>query len=428
MLSDAFGRPAGAPDSLQREPEPPTVVTEAPAGDPWRSVDSTASLGAPALAGPISTPVKPGPGVRYSLREALFEKKLRPGSLIVLSALALIIGVIGAGIGSLFISRVPAPTTDPSFTIATAQPAVQREPGSVADIAARVSPSVVSIEIRVGDSGGSGSGIVIDKAGYILTNNHVASLATTDGAQMSVVFSDSSRVSATIVARDIHSDLAVIKVDVDNLVVAQLGDSSALAVGDPVVAIGSPLGLSGTVTTGIISALNRPVKLAGEGTDTDAVIDALQTDAPINPGNSGGALVDATGAVIGVNSAIRTLGDSTSGSIGLGFAIPINFARDIAQQLIQTGKAVHSTIGVDARSATDGTTLGAQVQNVRSGSPAELAGIVEGDVITKVGERAVGSADELIVAVQAHKVGETVPVEVSRSGRAFTVNVTVAAE
>lgn len=404
------------------------IVAAVPTTDPWRSVDSTVSLGAPALDTPVTEAPEPGPAVRYSVREALFDKKLRPGALVLFAVLALVIGALGAGIGSLFISRIPTATADPSFTIATAQAAVQRAPGSVADIAARVSPAVVSVEIRVGDSGGSGSGIVIDKGGYILTNNHVASLATTAGAQMSVVFADGSRVAATILARDVHSDLAVIKVDVGNLVVAQLGDSSTLAVGDPVIAIGSPLGLSGTVTTGIISALNRPVKLAGEGSDTNAVIDALQTDAPINPGNSGGALVDATGAVIGINSAIRTLGDTASGSIGLGFAIPINFARAVAEQLIQVGKADHSTIGVDARSATDGTTLGAQVQNVRSGSPAEAAGILEGDVITKVGNRSVGSADELIVAVQAHSVGETVPVEMSRAGRTFTVSVTLAAQ
>jgi S1-C subfamily serine protease len=350
--------------------------------------------------------------------------------LIGLVVVALVIGALGAGIGSFFISRVPVSTTDPAFTLATAQPGIERQPGSVADVAARVIPSVVSIEIRVGDTGGSGSGIVIDGSGYVLTNNHVASLAATvSQAQLSVVFSDGTRVPGTIVARDIHSDLAVIKVDVQNLVVAQLGDSSTLAVGDAVIAIGSPLGLNGTVTTGVISALNRPVKLSGEGTDTDAVIDALQTDAPINPGNSGGALVDATGAVIGINSAIRTLGDTTSGgSIGLGFAIPINYARDIAQQLIKTGKAVHTTIGVDARSATDGTTLGAQVQNVRAGSPAEAAGIVEGDVITKVGDRTVGNADELTVAVQAHKVGETVQVDATRAGRTFSVSVTLAAE
>jgi S1-C subfamily serine protease len=430
VLVEAFGRPRDTKTSLQREPTPTDdrVAPAAAPSDPWRSTDSVASLGTPALPGQVTPPEEPGPAVRYSLREALFQKRLRPGALVLAAVLALAIGAVGATIGTLAASRIPASVLDPEFSLAAVQPAVEREPGSVADVAARVIPAVVSIEIRVGDTGGSGSGIVIDEAGYILTNNHVAWVATTEGAQMSVVFADGTRVPSSIVARDIRSDLAVIKVDVDNLTVAQLGDSSQLRVGDAVIAIGSPLGLSGTVTTGIISALDRPVKLAGEGSDTDAVIDALQTDAPINPGNSGGALVDASGAVIGVNSAIRTLGENASGSIGLGFAIPIDYARGIAEQLIRDGAAVHTTIGVDARSATDGTTLGAQVQNVRAGSPAEAAGIVEGDVITKVGDRAVGSADELTVAVQSRGVGQTVPVELTRAGRAFTVQVTLARE
>ncbi len=428
MLHDAFGRPPGAMGSLQREVALPTIDA-APGPDeanPWRSPAAMVVLGPPALTPAVPPAEVPGPAVRYSLREALFQRRLRPAALIGAAALALTIGIAGGAIGTLGASRLPVATLDPAFSLAAAQPAVERQPGSVADVAARVIPSVVSIEIRVGDTGGSGSGIVIDPAGYILTNNHVASVATTAGAQMSVVFSDGTRVPSTIVARDIHSDLAVIKVDVDHLVVAQLGVSASLQVGDAVIAIGSPLGLSGTVTTGIISALNRPVHLSGEGSDTDAVIDALQTDAPINPGNSGGALVDATGAVIGINSAIRTLGDTASGSIGLGFAIPIDYARTIAEQLIRTGQAVHTTIGVDARSATDGTTLGAQVQNVRSGSPAEAAGIVEGDVVTKVGDRAVGSADELTVAVQSYAVGQVVPVELSRDGRSLTVQVALA--
>jgi len=430
-LTEAFGRPAGAGDSLQRDPEAPSDVVEpAVPADPWRDQASVAGLAAPALPAPEPATADPADTKRYTLRQALLERRLRPGSLVMLLVAALLIGAVGAGIGSLFISRMPAPSTDPTFSLAPVTAAVERPPGSVSDIASKVSPAVVSIEIRVGDSGGNGSGIVIDQAGYILTNNHVASVATTAGAQMSVVFADGSRVPAAIVARDIHSDLAVVKVDdVENLVVAQLGDSSTLAVGDSVVAIGSPLGLSGTVTTGIVSALHRPVALRGEGSDTDAVVDAIQTDASINPGNSGGALVDGTGAVIGINTAIRTLGDQTSsGSIGLGFSIPINYARTIAQQLITTGAAVHSTIGVDARSSSVGTTLGAQVQNVRDGSPAKAAGIQEGDVITKVGDRSVGSSDELTVAVQAHAPGETVPVEISREGRTLSVDVTLAAE
>lgn len=208
----------------------------------------------------------------------------------------------------------------------------------------------------------------------------------------------------------------------------QFGDSSKLAVGDPVIAIGSPLGLQGTVTTGIVSALDRPVRLSGSGSDTNAVIDAIQTDAAVNPGNSGGALVDGSGVLVGIPTAIRTLGQSeASGSIGLGFAIPADEVRQIVQEIVRTGSVQHADIGVNARSATDGTTLGAQVQNVRSGGPAAKAGIEEGDTIVAVGERAVGNADELVVAVQEHAVGEAVPVKLVRSGRSLTVQVTLTA-
>jgi S1-C subfamily serine protease len=213
---------------------------------------------------------------------------------------------------------------------------------------------------------------------------------------------------------------------VANPTVAPLGRSSNLSVGDDVVAIGSPLQLSGTVTNGIVSAVHRPVRLSGDGSDTNAVIDAVQTDAAINPGNSGGALVDRSGSVVGINSAIRSLGASgpegQGGSIGLGFAIPVDDARRIAEELIRTGHAQHADLGVNARSVTDGATDGAQVQNVRDGSPAAAAGVAEGDVITQVGGRKVGSADELVVAVNGRQVGEGVPITVIRQGRQLVLD------
>ncbi|RIJ70244.1 PDZ domain-containing protein [Nakamurella silvestris] len=428
MLNEAFGRPDHHTDSLQRAPEVagPAPVEAVPA-DPWRDPAAPVTLGPPAIGTAAPVAEEDGPPVRYSLRQAIFEHRLRPGSLVVVAVIALLIGALGAGIGVFAGSRMPAALTDPEFSIAPVVPGADRPVGSVADVAQRVTPAVVSLEITIGDGGESGSGVIIDADGYILTNNHVISGAATDtSAALFVVFADGSRVPGKIVGRDVLTDLAVVKVDAKGLTVAQLGSSADLAVGDAVIAIGSPLGLASTVTSGIVSALGRPVRLAGEGTDTNAVIDAIQTDAAINPGNSGGALVDSSGAIVGINTAIRTLGDSASGSIGLGFAIPIDMAKEVAQEIIRTGTAIHATIGVDARSATDGTTNGAQVQNVRENSPAAAAGIKEGDVITQVGDRSVRDADELVVAVQALDVGAAVKVSLLRQGRSMTVTVTTA--
>jgi len=294
----------------------------------------------------------------------------------------------------------------------------------VADIAARTVPAVVSFQVRVGDEGGTGSGVVIDPSGYVLTNNHVvAPAAEVTGSHIEAIFHDGTRAAAQIVGRDPKTDLAVVKVEVANPVVATFGSSAGLVVGDGVIAIGSPLGLVGTVTEGIVSALNRPVRLDASGSDTNAVIDAIQTDAAINPGNSGGPLVDSTGAVVGINTAIRSIGMGEGGSIGLGFAIPIDDARGIAEELIRTGSVTHAEIGVNARSVSDGTTDGAQVQNVQQGGAAEAAGIIEGDVIVRVGDRSIAGADELVVAVRERNPGETVPVQLVREGRPLTVSV-----
>jgi putative serine protease PepD len=294
----------------------------------------------------------------------------------------------------------------------------------VSDIADRVTPAVVSIEVRVGDAGATGSGVVIEgENGYIVTNNHVVSGAdAVEGAEIRAVFSDGSGSSARIVGRDPASDIAVLKVEKPGLVTAQLGNSDDVVVGDPVVAIGSPLGLAGTVTSGIVSALDRPVRLSGEGSDTNAVISAVQTDAPINPGNSGGALVDATGALIGINTAIASVG---GGSVGLGFAIPIDTVRDIAEQLIDDGEAVHASLGVNARSVTDGTRDGALVLNVEPGSPADVAGIEEEDVVIAVEGEPVGSSEELVVAIDAFDPGDTVTVEIVRGGGSREVEATL---
>jgi S1-C subfamily serine protease len=337
----------------------------------------------------------------------------------------LLVAAIGGAAGYLLTRTASeTPLLAPGSQLNETSEGIAREPGSVSDIAERVTPTVVSVEVRLGEAGATGSGVVVDgENGYIVTNNHVISGADgVEGAEIRAVFSDGSGSAARIVGRDPASDIAVLKVEKPGLLTAALGDSSDVVVGDPVVAIGSPLGLASTVTTGIVSALDRPVRLSGEGSDTNAVISAVQTDAPINPGNSGGALVNGSGEVIGINTAIASLG---GGSVGLGFAIPIDSARDIAEQLINTGRAVHAALGVNARSVTDGTRDGALVVNVEPGSGAAAAGIREQDVIIAVADEPVGSSEELVVAVDAHEPGETVRIELVRGGSSTTLDVTL---
>jgi S1-C subfamily serine protease len=391
--------------------------------DPWRDNSAPAGLGAPAV---YDEDAQPGP----LIVDAQGRKKLRLRDLSVrLSVLVLLavlmVGAAGGSVGWLLTrSAGETPLLAPGTELSEVDAGITREPGSVSDIAARVTPAVVSIEVRVGQAGATGSGVVVEADdGYIVTNNHVVSGADgVEGAEIRAVFSDGSGSAARIVGRDPASDIAVLKVEKPGLVPAQLGDSADVVVGDPVVAIGSPLGLAGTVTTGIVSALERPVRLSGEGSDTNAVISAVQTDAPINPGNSGGALVDATGAVIGINTAIASVG---GGSVGLGFAIPIDTVRDIAEQLISTGRAVHAALGINARSVTDGTRDGALVLNVEPGSAAAKAGIREQDVVIEVEGKAVGSSEELVVAVDSHDPGEIVTVEVVRGGSSREVEATL---
>jgi len=395
--------------------------------DPWRDPYSPAGLGPPAV---YEEDEQSGPIVVD--RQGRRKLRIRDLSirLWILGLVAvLLVGAVGGGVGWWFTRTAgESPLLAPGTRLSEVDPGITRQPGSVSDIAAKVTPAVVSIEVRVGQAGITGSGVVIEgDNGYIVTNNHVVSGADgVQGAEIRAVFSDGSGSAARIVGRDPASDIAVLKVEKPGLVTASLGTSKDVVVGDPVVAIGSPLGLAGTVTTGIVSALDRPVRLAGEGSDTNAVIDAVQTDAPINPGNSGGALVDASGAVIGINTAIASLGpNGGSGSIGLGFAIPIDTARDIAQQLISTGKAVHATLGLNTRSVTDGTRDGALVLNVEPGGAAAAAGIREQDVVIAVEGEPVGSSEELVVAVDKHDPGDTVTVEIVRGGGSQEVKATL---
>jgi putative serine protease PepD len=319
----------------------------------------------------------------------------------------------------------------------------------VAAIAQAVQPSTVSITVTTQQGGDEGTGVIIRSDGMILTNNHVVADAVS-GGQISVKFNDGKKVPAQIVGTDPATDLAVIKAGgVSGLKPVTFGNSDQLQVGDPVVAIGSPLGLEGSVTSGIVSALHRTLSEGGENQQQQpppgfppgfggqgqqdqqgqqsagtAIGDAIQTDAAINPGNSGGPLVNGSGQVIGINTAIATSGGG-NGNIGVGFAIPIDTAKQVADQLIKSGKATHAYLGVTLSDAMGGQ-QGALVASVQGGTPAAAAGLKEGDIVTQVDGKVVDGADALSAAVRGHNPGDKVALTYVRNGQKHTANVTLA--
>jgi putative serine protease PepD len=301
-----------------------------------------------------------------------------------------------------------------------AAPVIDRS--SLASIAAAIQPTVVDIKTGSGE----GSGVVISADGYIVTNNHVVEGAT--GSSVQVAFNSGKTVNATIVGTDPKTDLAVVKADATGLTAAKWADSDAVQVGDTVLAIGSPLGLQGSVTAGIVSALHRTITVdSGQQTMFDTgtqttIGDAIQTDAPINPGNSGGALVNTAGEVVGINSAILTSGMGSSGNIGVGFAISANKAKSVTDQIIKGEKVSHPYLGV---SVTDASTGGAEIRQVISGSPADKAGVEVGDVVTMIDDRPVTNSEALVGAVQASKAGATMTLTVQRNGAELTLTATV---
>ena len=344
------------------------------------------------------------------------KKRTLPTASIVV--LALVAGLLGGILGG----DATKGLISSGVNLVSSTSTIERSPDSVAGIAARVLPSVVSIETMSKDGGGSGSGFVIDPNGYLLTNNHVVA----DAMTIKVILNDGREYVAKILGRDESYDLAVLKIQATGLKALQFGNSDKVQVGDSVIAFGSPLGLSGTVTQGIISAKNRPVT-AGDENSSTSFISAIQTDAAINPGNSGGPLVDATGAVIGVNSAIASLGSSLgsqSGSIGLGFAIPINQARKTADQLINDGKATYPVIGVavDMNYSGGGALIAKTSSAIMAGGPAAKAGLRAGDLITKVDDMKINTPEELIVEIRTHNVGDEVTITYLRGKTSYQTN------
>jgi putative serine protease PepD len=358
---------------------------------------------------------------------------------------AVVIAMVSAGIGGAAATVVELGTHSTGghggglvSGAAPSVPAANMPPGSVEQVASKVVPSVVMLETDLGRQSEEGSGIILSADGLILTNNHVVAAAAGPekgpgggGAapKTTVTFSDGRTAPFTVVGADPTSDIAVIRVQgVSGLTPISMGSSSDLHVGQPVVAIGSPLGLSGTVTTGIVSALNRPVSTTGESGNQNTVLDAIQTDAAINPGNSGGALVNMSGQLVGVNSAIATLGadspDAQSGSIGLGFAIPVDQAKRIADELISTGKASHASLGVQV--TNDKGTPGAKIVDVVAGGAAANAGVPKDVVVTKVDDRPINSADALVAAVRSRAPGDKISLTYQDpSGGSRTVQVTL---
>jgi putative serine protease PepD len=352
----------------------------------------------------------------------------------------------GAG-GALLALGLDDDDSGPSVTSLDADPVSgnqDSEPDEpLSQAADAVLPSVVSITFESDLGTGQGSGVIISDDGQILTNNHVVAEAA-DGGELSVAFSDGSRADAEILGRDPATDLAVIQAqDVDGLTPATLGSSGDLHVGDTVLAIGSPLGLDGSVSAGIVSALDRSIALSNDqpqspfgedGSESEpapsssAVIDAIQTDAAINPGNSGGALINADGEVVGINTAIASLAGgggigSQGGNIGVGFAIPIDSARSIAERLIEDGEVTHAYLGVRIRDAESGD--GAIVGEAEEGQPAAEAGLQEGDVITRVDDREITSGSELTAAIRSHQPGDRVTITYTRDGDEQTADVTL---
>ena len=380
----------------------------------------------PQGAAPYEPPAPPVSA--YVLPPSAALTRRGPGLLATVLIAAVVAAIVGgfAGLAGYLVGRgvddSASTSTSAAFSPQTSSAGGERPAGSISAIAAGTLPAVVSILAEGSTQSGSGSGFIIRPNGYILTNNHVVELVA-DGGTLTVVFSDGERTEATVIGTSPSYDLAVIKVDRQALPTVTLGNSDDVEVGDTAIAIGAPLGLDGTVTSGIISALDRPVT-AGEDGSEPSYINAIQTDAAINPGNSGGPLLDSAGAVVGINSAIASLAvGGEASNIGLGFAIPINSARRVAEELIATGRSRTPLMGVQL--VMDYVDGGAKVKSVNSGSPSEDAGLLAGDIIRGVNGRSIDDAVELVVEVRNHTPGDTLEIDYERDGKDLTTTLTL---
>ncbi|MEU3751823.1 trypsin-like peptidase domain-containing protein [Streptomyces olivoreticuli] len=443
--------PAAAPDAPAQPLAPPQQtaafaqagVPGGAAGQPQPGAQGGWYGGGPGPQQPYGGPPVGPTGVWGAPGPYPPPRKRAGGLVAAVVAAALVAGGVGGGIGFWAADRNSG---ESSTTLSSSgDPKTEsRTPGSVADIASKALPSVVTIEAQSGGGeGGTGTGFVYDKQGHILTNNHVVASAAQGGGKLTATFSNGKQYDAEVVGRAQGYDVAVIKLKDPagaTLNPIPLGDSDKTAVGDATIAIGAPFGLSGTVTTGIVSAKKRPVASSdGGGTGNASYMSALQTDASINPGNSGGPLLNAQGAVIGINSAIQSAnsgggfggGQGQAGSIGLGFAIPIKQAKNVADQLIKTGKPVYPVISATLNTRESGN--GAKIASggdgsapaVTPGGPADKAGLKAGDVITKLDDTAIDSGATLISEIWTHRPGDKVTVTYTRDGKQSTTEITL---
>jgi putative serine protease PepD len=388
--------------------------------DPWRNPDAVAVVinTPPSDVPPLEKPAEPGPAPRVSLGLAL----------VMAIVVALLAGGLGGTLGYAFATGNGA--TIAGTNLGANAPLANRPPESIAGLAKKVLPSVVTISVRVGSGAALGSGFVVSPDGYVITNNHVVAGATGDPV---VRFTDGQVAQATVVGSDPEADVSVIKIDKtglpDNEIVpVEIGNSDQLQVGDPVLAVGSPLGLSSTVTSGIVSYIDRPIHTSEGG--TPRYYAAIQTDAAVNQGNSGGPLFNAAGQAVGINSVIGTLSadQDSAGNVGLAFAIPINQAKRLAQEIIDTGKARRTVMGASFSETFRSQSGGAQISTVAAGGPAATAGLKAGDVLLAVNKRPIDEAPDATALIRKYAPGDTVQVDYLRGTGRQSASVTLAAD